>query len=105
MLDLPVRTERGAEAVGPASAFAEQRAPRVVRQSRTLGLAGRVLAITIGFVLLAMALFLVTRLASFRETWLHNKLASAETAIRAFDAAGTSELPPELASKLLASVA
>ncbi len=105
MLDLPVRTERGAEAVGAASAFVEERAPRVVRQSRALGLAGRVLAITIGFVLLAMALFLVTRLASFRETWLHNKLASADTAIRAFDAAGTSELPPELASKLLASVA
>src|SRR5271165_3878505 len=104
MLDLPVRTEPGAEAVG-AAAFAEEQAPRVGRQSRTLGLAGRVLAITIGFVLLAMALFLVSRLASFRETWLHNKLASADTAIQAFDAAGTREVPPELASKLLASVA
>ncbi len=101
MLDWPVRTESRAEIAPSAAAFAEdQAAPR----PRGLGLAGRVLVITIGFVLLAMALFYAARLAAFRETWLHNKLVLAETVVQAFDAGGATELPPELARKLLASV-
>ena len=105
MLDLPVRTENEVEIAGAALAFEkETMAPSAVPRNRGLGLAGRVLIITIGFVFIAMALFYVTRLASFRETWLHNKLAAAETAVQAFDAAGPSEVPPELARKLLASV-
>jgi len=105
MLDLPVRTESGAEIAPAAAAFEkETTAPGATARPRGLGLAGRVLVITIGFVLMAMALFYVTRLAAFRETWLHNKLAAAETAVQAFDAGGPSEMPPELARKLLASV-
>ncbi len=105
MLDWPVRSERGTEIAPSAAAFAEdQAAPRRAQRPRGLGLAGRVLVITIGFVLMAMALFYVARLAAFRETWLHNKLASAETVVQAFDAGGATELPPELARKLLASV-
>jgi signal transduction histidine kinase len=105
MLDWPVRTESGTEIAPPTAAFAEDQAtPRGAPRTRGLGLAGRVLVITIGFVLLAMALFYIARLATFRETWLHNKLASAETAVQAFDAGGATELPPELARKLLASL-
>ncbi len=105
MLDLPVRTERGAEDAGAVVAFdREQTAPQAAPRPRGVGLAGRVLAITISFVFIAMALFYVARLAAFREMWLHNKLASAETVIQAFDAAGANEMPPELARKLLASV-
>ncbi len=105
MLDLPVRTERGAEDAGAVVAFdREQTAPQAAPRPRGVGLAGRVLAITISFVFIAMALFYVARLAAFREMWLHNKLTSAETVIQAFDAAGANEMPPELARKLLASV-
>jgi signal transduction histidine kinase len=105
MLDLPVRTESGVEVIRPAAPYAQEKAaPKETRRPRGLGLAGRVLVITIGFVLLAMGLFYVTRLAAFRETWLHNKLASAETVVHAFDAGGTNEVPPELAGKILASV-
>ena len=105
MLDWPVRTESRAEVVPSAATFAEgHAAPAIERRPRGLGLAGRVLVITISFVLLAMGLFYVARLATFRETWLHNKLASAETVVKAFDADGATEMPPELARKLLASV-
>ena len=105
MLDWPVRTGSGAEIAPPTAPFAEDQAtPSGAARPRGLGLAGRVLVITIGFVLLAMALFYVTRIAAFRETWLHNKLASAETVVHAFDAGGTNEVPPELARKILASV-
>jgi signal transduction histidine kinase len=51
-----------------------------------------------------MALFYVTRLAAFRETWLHNKLAAAQTAYEAFDGGGAGELPADLSRKILASV-
>ena len=77
--------ERGAKSRRRLRRSPKTSAPRG-RAPRGLGLAGRVLVITIGFVLLAMALFYVARLAAFRETWLHNKLASAETAVQAFDA-------------------
>ncbi len=62
------------------------------------------LVVTLGFVLLAMGLFYVTRLAAFRETWLHNKLAAAHTTFQAFEAGGPSELPADLSHKILASV-
>jgi signal transduction histidine kinase len=105
MLDWPVRTGSGAEITRPALPHGQdQAAPKAARRTRGLGLAGRVLIITLGFVLLAMGLFYVTRLAAFRETWLHNKLASADTAVDAFGAGGTTEIAPELAQKLLASV-
>src|SRR5271165_366482 len=106
MLDLPVRSESGAPISGAAAMFAEDQGALGdgVRRPRSLGLAGRVLVITIGFVLLAMAMFYVSRLAAFRETWLHNKLASAQTVLEAFGAAGAQEVPPELSQKLIASV-
>ena len=102
MLDWPVRTGTAPRSRRLAAPFAERRS--AAAPLRGLGLAGRVLVVTIGFVLLAMALFYVARLAAFRETWLHNKLASAETVVQAFDAGGATELPPELARKILASV-
>jgi signal transduction histidine kinase len=105
MLDLPARAESAAENAGAVVAFdKEKTAPAAAPRPRGLGLAGRVLAITISFVLMAMALFYVARLAAARDMWLHNKLASAQTAVQAFDAGGSSEMPPELARKLLASV-
>jgi signal transduction histidine kinase len=106
MLDLPARRTSVSEpgptaAAAPPSAAA---APVAARRIRGPGLAGRVLVVTLGFVLLAMGLFYATRLASLREMWLHNKLAAAETAFEAFDGGGANELPPDLSRKILASV-
>ena len=105
MLDLPAQ-RKSANGTGasagvflPASA-----APVASRRLHGPGLAGRVLLVTLGFVLLAMGLFYVTRLAAFRETWLHNKLASAQTAFEAFDGRGAEELPADLSNKILGSV-
>ena len=107
MLDLPAQRkivsqrEPTAPAAPPPSAAT---APLAAQRLRGPGLAGRVLVVTLGFVLLAMALFYATRLGAFRETWLHNKLAAAETAVEAFDGDGVNELPPDLSRKILASV-
>jgi signal transduction histidine kinase len=105
MLDLPARRNGGIEVAERAAALEQEPvASRVERRRPTIGLAGRVLVVTIGFVLLSMGLFYVARLAAFRETWLHNKLASAQTAAAAFDAWGPDELSPDLSRKILASV-
>jgi signal transduction histidine kinase len=105
MLDLPARTESAALVAGPfATSAQEPTGSAETRWRHGLGLAGRVLVITIGFVLLALTLFYVTRLAAFRETWLHNKLAAAQTTVIAFDAGGSAPVAPELSRKLLESV-
>ncbi len=106
MLDLPARSQSGAEAPSALTEALARRAniPRVAPRWRGFGLAGRVLAVTVSFVLLAMGLFYVTRLSSYRETWLHNKIASAQTALQAFDAAGPVSLPQDLSRRILNSV-
>ena len=48
---------------------------------RALGLAGRLLLLTIGFVLLAMGLFYATRLSAYRDNWLRDRLMVAHTAM------------------------
>jgi signal transduction histidine kinase len=78
--------------------------PDVRAKPRRLGLAGRVLLVTIGFALLAICLFYVARLAAFRETWFHNKLAAAETTVEAFDDGQPGAQSPDLARKVLTSV-
>jgi signal transduction histidine kinase len=74
------------------------------RRRRSLGLAGRLLLLTMSFVLLAIAMFYVTRLAAFRENWLRGRLAAAHTAVVAFDAATGQELSPSLTREILDSV-
>jgi signal transduction histidine kinase len=107
MLDLPAQRKSAGEpgptaatALPPSAAAASVAARRIGGH----GLAGRVLVVTLGFVLLAMGLFYATRLAAIREMWLHNKLVAAETAFEAFDGGGANELPPDLSRKILASV-
>jgi signal transduction histidine kinase len=103
MLDLPARRE-SASAMASAVASSSAATGALSSRRRGFGLAGRVLVVTLGFVLVAMGLFYVTRLAAFRETWLHNKLAAAQTAFAVFDAGDADELPADLSRKILASV-
>ena len=93
MLDLPARSQSGAETPPLAQALAQTFARQadgsgVGLPLRGFGLAARVLAVTLAFILLAMGLFYLTRLVAYREMWLHNKIAAAQTAVEAFNADG-----------------
>jgi len=106
MLDLPARSEGRADALALAfpNAVAKQAsAARLAPLFHGFGLAARVLAVTISFVLLAMALFYVTRLTAHREMLLHGKISAVQTTVDAFGLAGPT--PPQgLSQKILNSV-
>ena len=74
------------------------------RLRRSIGLAGRLLLLTIGFVLLAMGLFYASRLTAFRENWLRDRLMVAHTAMMLFGETDKQPAPPELAAKILDTV-
>ena len=67
--------ERSREVVVPPNAPPSELAPaeRTARV-RSLGLTGRLLVLTIGSVLLVLALFYTTRLSAARENWLRDRL-------------------------------
>src|SRR5580692_6749251 len=107
MLDLPARSEGRAETPALAEALATRAsAPGLALQLplQSFGLAARVLAVTIGFVLLAMGLFYVTRLTAHREMLLHGKISAVQTTVEAFGLAGPTPPPQDLAQKILHSV-
>jgi signal transduction histidine kinase len=109
MLDLPARSRGGAETPALAEALAQTFARQAEASGvglplRGFGLAARVLAVTLGFILLAMGLFYLTRLVAFREMWLHNKIAAAQTAVEAFSADGATPIPADLSQRILNSV-
>jgi signal transduction histidine kinase len=107
MLDLPARSERGADALAltfPNAVAKQASAPGLARSFHGFGLAARVLAVTIGFVLLAMSLFYVTRLTAHREMLLHGKISAVQTTVDAFGMAGATPPPQDLSQKILNSV-
>jgi len=105
MLDVPATSESRAGAPALADALAKPASARgLALPLRGLGLAGRVLAVTIGFVLLAMGLFYVTRLTAHREMLLYGNMSATETTVEAFGLAGPAPPPPDLAQKILNSI-
>jgi signal transduction histidine kinase len=105
MLDLPARTEGRADAPALADALAKQTTTRgLALPLHGVGLAGRVLAVTISFVLLAMGLMYVTRLTAHREMLLHGRISAAQTTVDAFGLAGPTPPPHDLSQKILNSV-
>jgi len=91
---------------GPAAVRAEiGAAPKsVAARRRSIGVAGHLLLLTIGFVLLAMALFSASRLTAYRENWLRDRLMVAHSAMMLFGETGKELVPPELADKILDTV-
>jgi signal transduction histidine kinase len=79
-------------------------APVAPLRRRGLGLASRVLLLTIGFALLAQVMIFVPRIATVRDNWLRGRLSAANTAALVFAAAPDDMLPKELAGKILDSV-
>ena len=94
----PVSIERTlGEPVGAATSVA-------LARPRTFGLAGRLLLLTIGFVLLAMSLIYASRLSAYRDNWLRDRLMVAHTAMLLFADSTDEKQPKELATKILDSV-
>lgn len=68
------------------------------------GLAGRVLALIIVFVMLAEVAIYVPSIAGFRNNWLRDRLAAARIAALVLEAAPLDMVPEELKHELLMSV-
>jgi len=74
--------------------------------ARTLrvGLSGKLLMLTIVFVMVAEVLIYVPSVANFRLNWLNDRLASAHTAALVLDAAPSGMVPESLARQILSSI-
>jgi signal transduction histidine kinase len=68
------------------------------------GLSGKLLLLTIVFVMLAEVLIYVPSVANFRLNWLNDRLASARTATLVLDAAPSGAVPEALAREILSSI-
>ncbi len=75
-------------------------APRAARRPG-IGLSGKLLWLTIGFVMLAEVLIFVPSVANFRKNWLMERLAAAQIASLAVEAAATNNVPDLLRDQLL----
>jgi len=84
--------ETAGEGIGPA--------PRAARKPG-IGLSGKLLWLTIGFVMLAEVLIFVPSVANFRKNWLMERLAAAQIASLAVEAAATDNVPDRLRDQLL----
>jgi signal transduction histidine kinase len=69
-----------------------------------LGLAARLLLLTIGSVLLALSLFYVTRLSFARENWLRDRLMAAQAAALVYGGAHEAPTRPDLSAEILDAV-
>src|SRR5438309_5162327 len=75
------------------------------RPSRTrLGLSGKLLLLTLSFVMLAEVLIYGPSVANFRLNWLNDRLSAAYTAALVFETAGDREVPESVARQILASI-
>jgi signal transduction histidine kinase len=68
------------------------------------GLSGKLLVLTILFVMLAEVLIYVPSIANFRLNWLRDRLAAAHTAALVLDAAPSGMVPESLTRQILDSV-
>jgi signal transduction histidine kinase len=69
-----------------------------------VGLSGKLLLLTVLFVMLAEILIYVPSIANFRLNWLNDRLAAAHTAALVLDAAPSGMVPESLAKQILASI-
>jgi signal transduction histidine kinase len=86
-----------AEEAGSAQASNEPRPNR-------LGLSGKLLVLTILFVMMAEVLIYVPSVANFRLNWLHDRLSAAYTAALVFETAPGGMVPDTVARQILESV-
>lgn len=73
-------------------------------QGRGIGLSGKLLVLTIAFVMVAEVLIYVPSIANFRNGWLADRIGSAQIAALALEAAPDAMVPGELEADLLSRV-
>ncbi len=69
-----------------------------------LGLSGKLLLLTVVFVMIAEVLIYVPSIANFRLNWLNDRLAAAHTAALVLEAAPSGTVPESLAKQILDSI-
>ncbi len=74
---------------------------RLARAFGRFGLSGKLLALTVLFVLLAEVVIFVPSIANFRSTWLNERLSAARLAALAADATPDGTVPEKLREELL----
>src|SRR5262245_13550279 len=74
------------------------------REGPRIGLSGKLLLLTILFVMVAEVMIYVPSIANFRIMWLKDRLAAAHTAALVLDAAPSGMVPESLAMQLLDSI-
>jgi signal transduction histidine kinase len=74
------------------------------RARARLGLSGRLLVLTLLFVMIAEVVIYVPSVANFRLNWLHERLSAAYTAALVFETAPSGMVPDTVALKILDSI-
>jgi len=92
-----VNLDATSEPVAVENALRPPRKPRV-------GLSGKLLLLTVLFVMVAEILIYVPSVANFRLNWLSDRLAAAHTAALVLDAAPSGMVPESLAKQILNSI-
>ena len=77
---------------------------REARHTARIGLAGRLIALVAGFVMLAEVIIYTPAIANFRYNWLRNHLSAAYTAALVLEAAPPGMVSPALEHDVLQSV-
>ena len=97
----PEQLSKNADALTTASAEA---AAKPESRPRRLGLASRLLALTLAAVLLTLGIVYVMRLSVSRENYLGERLVAAETAAMMFGARPPAPLSDDLTNKILNAI-
>src|ERR671927_1389790 len=87
-----------------SEAPADQQAPMPGNPPFRVGLSGKLLLLTILFVMIAEVLIYVPSIANFRLNWLRDRLAAAHTAALVLEAAPRGMVPESLTRQILDSV-
>src|ERR1700758_3185230 len=82
----------------------EDTAVRPEPRTPRFGLSGKLLVLTILFVMIAEVLIYVPSVANFRVVWLKDRLATAYTAALVLDAAPNGWVPDSLPKQILDSI-
>ena len=92
------------EPTGETAASTAPRQERGFARGSRIGLSGKLLFLTILFVMVAEILIYVPSIANFRLNWLNDRLAAAHTAALVLDAAPAGMVPESLAKQILQSI-
>src|SRR5436189_479062 len=75
-----------------------------LKRGRGLGLSWKLLLLTVLFVMVSEVLIYVPSVASFRRTWLHDRVTMADAASLVLAASDNSDVPRDIQDELLSSV-